>query len=410
MTAHPASLLGSVAIAACALHAAAGSPDCPTYTVEVIEAATCGFGKDPLTVGTGIAGGTVVGYYPVCFSSSELAFFADTTGRSGTLPLLPGFVSMQAWDVNDIGEIVGWLETSTGISHPFLYSAGVVAELPIPAGFTGSQALALNNRGTIARASFAPSAPQPTIWIDGGPVLLKLPLGPAGEAQDVNELNQVVGWMGSSSVFSASGFLLDLPSGRVTDLGHLPDGTGKAIAINESGEIVGAGAMPDPEDPRNITTRALRWSGGRMEILDPLPGFKRSGAFDINDREEIVGRCWNSPPFGNAQAGFIWRDGVMTALDDLIPPELDLSVKVAYAIDSEGRITGYAEDAGNDVVAVRLTPVPAIQGDVNGDGAVIGVDLGVLLGGWGQPGIADFDASGIVNGADLAILLGAWTG
>ncbi|MBM4099200.1 MAG: hypothetical protein FJ260_04470 [Planctomycetes bacterium] len=50
-----------------------------------------------------------------------------------------------------------------------------------------------------------------------------------------------------------------------------------------------------------------------------------------------------------------------------------------------------------------------VPGDLNGDGAVNGFDLGLLLGGWGQPGPADLNGDGTVDGFDLGLLLGAWT-
>jgi hypothetical protein len=48
--------------------------------------------------------------------------------------------------------------------------------------------------------------------------------------------------------------------------------------------------------------------------------------------------------------------------------------------------------------------------DLNGDGAVDGTDLGVLLAGWGKGGVADLDGSGSVDGVDLGVMLGAWGG
>lgn len=54
--------------------------------------------------------------------------------------------------------------------------------------------------------------------------------------------------------------------------------------------------------------------------------------------------------------------------------------------------------------------VGAPRGDLNGDGAVDGADLGALLSHWGFAGPGDLDGDGIVGGADLGILLGAWTG
>jgi hypothetical protein len=54
------------------------------------------------------------------------------------------------------------------------------------------------------------------------------------------------------------------------------------------------------------------------------------------------------------------------------------------------------------------------SGDLNGDGAVNGSDLGLLLGNWGPtpPGsgiaIGDLNRDDTVNGADLGLLLAQW--
>lgn len=54
-----------------------------------------------------------------------------------------------------------------------------------------------------------------------------------------------------------------------------------------------------------------------------------------------------------------------------------------------------------------LAPGPA---DLNGDGAVDGADIGLMLSSWGPCAdcAADIDGNGFVGGADLGILLGAW--
>ncbi|MCH2143593.1 MAG: hypothetical protein MK082_00440 [Phycisphaerales bacterium] len=52
-----------------------------------------------------------------------------------------------------------------------------------------------------------------------------------------------------------------------------------------------------------------------------------------------------------------------------------------------------------------------IPGDINGDGAVDGADLTILLGEWGTANaVADLNGDGTVDGADLTTLLGNWTG
>lgn len=55
--------------------------------------------------------------------------------------------------------------------------------------------------------------------------------------------------------------------------------------------------------------------------------------------------------------------------------------------------------------------VPAVLGDLDGDGCVDGSDLGILLADWGaeaNPSPADLDGSGGVDGGDLGILLSQW--
>ena len=50
-----------------------------------------------------------------------------------------------------------------------------------------------------------------------------------------------------------------------------------------------------------------------------------------------------------------------------------------------------------------------LSGDLDGDGAVDGSDLSVLLGYWGTANqTADLDGDGTVSGADLSVLLGNW--
>lgn len=60
---------------------------------------------------------------------------------------------------------------------------------------------------------------------------------------------------------------------------------------------------------------------------------------------------------------------------------------------------------------VTFTPPVSNPADINGDGAVNGLDLTVLLGAWGSGApAADIDDNGIVDGLDLSQLLAAWTG
>ena len=69
---------------------------------------------------------------------------------------------------------------------------------------------------------------------------------------------------------------------------------------------------------------------------------------------------------------------------------------------------GSEEFADAYAAAEALFYPPACPADLDGSGTVDGTDLGLLLGAWGQSGVADLDGSGTVDGTDLGMLLGSW--
>lgn len=68
---------------------------------------------------------------------------------------------------------------------------------------------------------------------------------------------------------------------------------------------------------------------------------------------------------------------------------------------------GANAQAQYDFVEITVN-ISGVAADFNGDGAVGGADLGLLLANWGQPGITDLDCSGATDGADLGMLLSSW--
>ncbi|MCA9285658.1 MAG: hypothetical protein KDA22_10605 [Phycisphaerales bacterium] len=122
----------------------------------------------------------------------------------------------------------------------------------------------------------------------------------------------------------------------------------------------------------------------------------------------------------------LYVNGVPVALepDPLLPgaPMIDVTsttFRVQKATDFVRFFSGtideivlYDHVLSADAVAAHFAALDLAgfecEGDLNGDGAVNGADLGALLGQWGGAGNADLDGNGTVNGADLGILLGAW--
>lgn len=90
-----------------------------------------------------------------------------------------------------------------------------------------------------------------------------------------------------------------------------------------------------------------------------------------------------------------------------VVPELSSCVAVEYRVRAEDRAGNVGESAVFDF-ATRGSCGP--DPDLNGDGAVNGGDLGLLLSAWGQSGPGDLDGNGSVGGGDLGLLLAAWSG
>ncbi|MEC7351824.1 MAG: hypothetical protein VYD99_01770, partial [Planctomycetota bacterium] len=75
---------------------------------------------------------------------------------------------------------------------------------------------------------------------------------------------------------------------------------------------------------------------------------------------------------------------------------------------------GSVVEAGVDafsISSINCGEEPVCEGDINGDNAVSGQDLAVVLSTWAQtgPGIpGDLNGDLVVNGSDIALVLGNW--
>ncbi len=91
---------------------------------------------------------------------------------------------------------------------------------------------------------------------------------------------------------------------------------------------------------------------------------------------------------------------------DFVTPSAQMRLKFV----ARDLATGSLVEAGVDDVSLVSYDCgsPAIPGDLNGDGAITGADLSIMLGQWGTAAAADLDGNGTVDGGDLALLLANW--
>jgi hypothetical protein len=122
---------------------------------------------------------------------------------------------------------------------------------------------------------------------------------------------------------------------------------------------------------------------------------------------------------GSGSISFVFTPSFAVSAGQCSPSSLVVSME--YLPIAQGDCNGngnpdacdVADDISSDMngngIPDECEALPC-AGDFNGDGAVSGQDLGIILGAWGAATAtpADLNRDGVVNGLDLGVLLGAW--
>jgi probable HAF family extracellular repeat protein len=309
-----------------------------------------------------------------------------------------------AGGVNKFGQIIGIAETAAKDPNnenfcgygtgkqclTFLWDFGVMTPLPTLGG-TNSNYGGINNLGEVAGIA---ETNQPTNCATGvaangsGPQVLNfeavvwgpapsqirelspLPGDTVGMAIDINDAGQAVGASGSCANTVVPGFAAaphavlwerdgtahSLPSlgGLAPDLTVLGAGT-FGCAINNAGIVAGQATLSD-----NKTWHPVLWEDGIVSDLGVLKGDLVGIAAGINNRGEVVGASVSAPgpATGNPRA-YVWRNGVMTDLNTLVPADSPLYLLTAFAINDSGEIVGFGVTDGGDLHGFLATPCSA---------------------------------------------------
>ena len=264
--------------------------------------------------------GDVVGWsHSVDYWSGNSAFLYS----NGTMTDIgAGIRGGGAWSyangINDLGQVVGYHDESTsqgGIpaitpEHPFSYLAGTVTDL-----------------GTLDGTYDG--------WEDRG-----------NAANAVNNAGQIVGASVSEDGYEHA-FLYE--NGVMSDLGAVGSlGVGWASDINESGMIVGASA-----DATNSAWHATLWSSEGPIDLGTLGSYS-SEALAINNSGQIVGALFD----GSYNAACLWEDGSVHDLNGLLPASSGWTLICAMDINSSGQIVGWGTNPIGQTHGFLLTPIP----------------------------------------------------
>ena len=230
-----------------------------------------------------------------------------------------------------------------------MYEDGKVTELG-ELGGGATAARAMNNLGHVVGDSALPNAAGQRAYVYRNGQLTNLGTlgGNYSVAEGINDYGQIVGFAHRAGAVIGTAFLYE--NGKMIDLGTLGGDSSSARDINNHGQIVGTSNT----DGRGL--RAFIYENGHMTDLGTLGG-PRSGANAINELGQIVGNSWTEP-YPTDIFGFLWENGVMHKLQDLVPPDSGWYLRYASDINDAGWIVGSGFNPQGQARAFLLTPIP----------------------------------------------------
>jgi probable HAF family extracellular repeat protein len=299
----------------------------------------------------------------------------------------------QAYDVNNLGQVVGYVRDRGGLSHPFIWQNGTMFELD--RALVG-EAVAISDGGRIVGA-LTGNIRKPAYWdwdsgteAVNGAAILNAPM----DFFDVNASGRIVGSFlrqsgsGTPTLYEA----VYWDAGQFSFLGYLPSSPSTrssfAYAINESGLITGWSRVGDQ------AIHAFRWESGVLADLGDLPGgIENSSGLAINRDGDIAGYGTVS---GDTNHAVLWRVGEQVRDLGVLggPSSLARGInKWDWVVgDSDGRAFLWLEPEGMLDLALLIDPADPLAGLVDFRIAHAVNDVGQIVVYGGLAGDREFSA------------------
>jgi probable HAF family extracellular repeat protein len=248
---------------------------------------------------------TVIGSFERSGSVERSAFFWQV---GGDRLFEYAYEPISLTGINDAGQMIGRYDTPMQPESAFVTSSdGTHTRISLgDLGGYGSHASAINNAGRIAGNSRtrADGISHVFLWVDG----------------------------------------------TMKDLGTLDGASSYTADINMADEIVGTALIDAP-----VYSRAFRYADSKFTDLGSFGG-AFSAAAGINDAGQIVGGSTLAGEEPQAQRAFLYLNGTMYDLNDLIEPLPDTLV-FAGKINNRGQILAHGQCDPGDCRTYLLTPV-----------------------------------------------------
>jgi probable HAF family extracellular repeat protein len=241
-----------------------------------------------------------------------------------------GGTSSVAYDINNVGQTVGWARTAGDKTHAFLHHAGTMKDLGTLSGGL-SEANAINDAGVVVGYSTLLSGAERAVrWQNGTIKSLGTLGGRNSRATDINQDGGIVGW---SDTKSGDTHAFVYQNGVMKDIGTLGGKMSQAFGISNAERVVGISTTASGKK------HAFAWSNGKFQDLGD-GGTLFGEASALNGR--IVGN-FGPPP--DAEGGerdavhpWVFSGGVFTFIG------VRLHAGFANDVNKDGIVVGRDED------------------------------------------------------------------
>jgi len=305
----------------------------------------------------------------------------DRDGRVHNLGTLGGNGSV-AWAINSAGQVTGNalndipddFSSNFGIvgatqTHAFLWQDGVMRDLGTLGG-TDSGPYAINERGQVVGLSAVNSTVNettglpsidPFFWDGRSMIDLGSLGGTYGLAVALNNRGQVIGNSSLAGDQTSHGFLWPSPDGKMIDLRTLGGSYTEPHAINDVGAVTGASFISG-----DTAFHAVLWTEGKVLDLGVVSGDLCAEGQAINSTGQIVGYSNHDSCLSEHAHGFLWENGELVDLNQLVTNSTSLTVVEGVFISDRGEIAGDALTPEGNHRGVLLIPCdgghPNVQG------------------------------------------------
>ena len=358
---------------------------------------------DPFGSGSGRATGVnasgwVAGYIETADGNNHAFLWREDLGLTDLSTL--GGAASQGWGINDTGEVVGDSATASGLNHAFYWNGTTMIDIDPQGGAASpynSGAWDINSVGQVV-GWCEPPGTSVGFFTD-------LTLGvsvfgaPDSEVYDISNPDadhgtRLAGFWPGAAAGLTDPFVYDVDPDLLIFLPGLGGSRATARGINQRGLVVGKGQVAG-----DVASYPFYGDvNGSITAIQPLPGYPNGILISINDGARAVGNVSGS---ATGKVGIIWDVATgMIDLNTLLDPVSGSGwiVRDASDINNAGWIAALGEYGGQNR-PILLRPLDS-AGDGDGDGLSDDDEVNIY---GTDPNNPDSDGDGLSDGEEVHI-------